>query len=358
MRCPRGSVARSLVVLGSISLLATSCGNAADAGPSTDTNDGPIAQLFGWGDYDEAESNRQQLESEQVTADCMREEGFEYFPIDYSAQQSVGAGDDLEWGSPEFGEKYGYGIMRNYEEFEAEYIQDQAGGNAYVDDVLNPNDEYAETLSESERTAYYEALWGAPQEADGDGEYIQPSWEDQGCYGKGQHDVFGDNVWDSPDFSAFYEDAAQRMENDPRLLAANRDWTDCIGDTFDDFDLPAGMTVDKPESVYSVFDALKSIATGQDVLPIDPATGQPIGDFDDSNGYSSSQNADGTGWAFVGQQRPMSTDDIDRLRELELDVWKQDQACQREADLKDVRNEVEQQFVDEIRAEFPSIGEK
>jgi hypothetical protein len=43
----------------------------------------PLAELMGWDQqYNEVEGRAQQLEQEEAVAACMREEGFEYTPVD------------------------------------------------------------------------------------------------------------------------------------------------------------------------------------------------------------------------------------------------------------------------------------
>jgi predicted glutamine amidotransferase len=83
----------------------------------------------------------------------------------------------------------------------------------------------------------------------------------------------------------------------------------------------------------------------------------PIGDFDDTKGWSSTQNADGTGLAFVGDDVVLSEDVIERLRTQELDLWKDDRECQDDAELDEIRVQIEQEFVDQVLAEFPELSE-
>ena len=86
--------------------------------PSVYSN-GPLAELMGWQGESPEESRRKQLEVEDLVATCMREEGWEYIPVDYAAQypeqdESI----ELQQDPEAFGEKYGYGVVYNYEQWE------------------------------------------------------------------------------------------------------------------------------------------------------------------------------------------------------------------------------------------------
>src|SRR5690606_37072958 len=125
--------------------------------------DSPLAALLGW-EANPIEDRRRQLEVEELTSACMRDQGFEYEPVDWSAQANPE--DGLQFTDPvAFGEKYGYGVMRSYELYE---IGD--GGESQV--VEDPNQEYVAGLSPDEQNAYYEALHGAgfeePMEEEGE----------------------------------------------------------------------------------------------------------------------------------------------------------------------------------------------
>ncbi len=65
---------------------------------------------------DPVEQRRQELEIQEKVADCMQAEGWEYTPVDWSAQMPE---SDVDMSDPEaYGEKYGYGVMYNYETYE------------------------------------------------------------------------------------------------------------------------------------------------------------------------------------------------------------------------------------------------
>ena len=355
------------VGVGAVALVAlTACGGGGDGGNS-DATASPLADLMGWSDFDPVESRRQELAVEEAVVACMREEGFEYQPQDFSSQVDSGGGEEdsaLMQDSPEaYGEKYGYGVVRNYELYEEPNIGEDGGfsGPTFVD----PNEDYVTSLSDSERDAYYEVLYGPPQEeqnydetdSEGTQAYYSPPLEEQGCQGKARLEVVGEDPSNDPEIQQALDDVFSAQQDDARLKEAQREWLDCMGDTLADYDLPDGMSVERAESMYEVINVLKAVAMGQEILPLDPETGEPIGDYDDSQGYSSSQNEDGTGFAYVGEQRIIPEDALERLRAEELALWRQDWDCQNEADIQKLRLQAEQDAVDDLVARFPQLGD-
>lgn len=146
----------------------------------------PLGQFLGWSNnvnFDEEEAQAkmvaQELQMQELAATCMREQGFEYIPVDSSQREFFdegfeGGGEELEWGSEEFVRKYGFGVTtqrfsqeqvgpdlvgHNYPDFE-----EQAGEAGFVD----PNQAYIDSLAEPERDAYFDALHGVMNEPEFD----------------------------------------------------------------------------------------------------------------------------------------------------------------------------------------------
>ena len=357
-----------LVGVGAVALLALSaCGGGGDGG-SGDATANPLADLMGWSDFDPVESRRQELAVEEAVVACMRDEGFEYQPQDVSSQFDSGGGEEdfaLRQDSPEaYGEKYGYGVVRNYELYEEPNIGEDDGldGPTFVD----PNEDYVMSLSDSERDAYYEVLYGAPQEeqiydeTDPEGtqaEYLSPPLEEQGCQGTARLDVVGEDPTNDPEIQRALDDVFSAQQNDPRMETAENDWLDCMGDVTADYDLPDGTTLDGVGSMYQIVESLKAAAMGQEMVPLDPDTGMPIGDYDESDMNSSFQNEDGTGYAVLGEQKIIPEDALERLRADELALWAKDWGCQEDAGIQDLRIQVEQDAVDDLVARFPQLGD-
>jgi hypothetical protein len=160
----------------------------------------------------------------------MGEQGFDYTPNDSNGGTVYSSDDlDIEWGSMEFAEEYGYGISTDPWGMEDLPEPDQE----YVD----PNQEYLESMSESEQQAYSDALWGAPQEDAAGAEEdvaVEYDWTTAGCYGEAQHEVYDMGATSTPDeFSALEEEINARWEQaaaDPKVAELDAAWASCMAD--------------------------------------------------------------------------------------------------------------------------------
>ncbi len=188
------------------------------------------ARIFGYSLDDDqsqeelqAQSDEQNRRVEELVASCMQEQGFDYIPNDQNGGQvSVGDDLDVEWGTSEFAEKYGYGISTD------------PWGSSYQEPTewVDPNQEYIESMSESEQLAYQEALWGPTQEYVEGEEPQEYDWTTSGCYGAAQHEVYeGGSVTD--DFSALQDELNafyETVQADPRIAELNAAWASCMAD--------------------------------------------------------------------------------------------------------------------------------
>ncbi|MFT3944932.1 MAG: hypothetical protein QM705_14070 [Ancrocorticia sp.] len=226
-------------MIGALAL--TGCSGSEDKGKdSSEENYGPLGdylmamdmgQELTQEDYDQ-----QDIKREELIAECMAKEGFEYKP-DTNNGGTVVNSDDYdgpEWGSLEFAQQYGYGF------FNSPWQENAGEPQEYVD----PNQDYIDGLSESEQQAYYETLHGpqpteeemkAMEENPEEGGY-EYDWSKAGCYGAAQHEVdteTGGNPWEDPEFkdlfdamNAFYMEA----ELDPEIQALDKEWASCMAD--------------------------------------------------------------------------------------------------------------------------------
>lgn len=339
----------------SAALVLTSCGDK-----STEEADvSPLAAIFG-GVESPAESRRKQLEQEELVAQCMKEAGWEYTPVDYSAQFPEGEFEDPS--TPEFGEKYGYGMVHNYELYELPYLDEDGNytegpGQSFVD----PNQEYVSSLTEDEMSDYYAALQGQPIESppfpiegDGDGvtiatSVVGPALEDMGCYGKASAEVYGDQPWSNEDFNERFGQLSEDMENDPRLEDAEIIWSDCM------YEIDANYDFLDPNETYQYLEKLMAEAKGQKTVPFDTDAGQVIGGDGTEEVYGVSEGPDGDAYATIGQPKPIAESDLKTLQEQELTLWRSDQSCQKSSGLKELRRQLEQELADAILAEFPDL---
>lgn len=349
--------------------LLASCGGSSGGdggGGAPTTTISPLAELMGWTNESPTESRRKQLRIEELVADCMREQGWEYTPVDYAAQDPVAADPDweLQMNDPEaFGEKHGYGVAYNYELYEEPSLLGETDGpkGAPMDTpVTDPNAEFVQSLSESEQQDYYESLYGkqmmeVPVNGTDSGTVPAPvelTPEQQGCYGQASAEVYPQNqTMNDPDIQERLNEYWEDQQDAPELQAAYEDWRACMaedGELVDEF----GKPVETPNDIYSYLDGLKNEALGLEAREVTQ---------EEMNGviegmYSAMTDEDGNGVAWIGTPEPMDDAALEELRTTEIALWKRDHACQDDARLAEISVELEQRFVDELVAEFPELG--
>ena len=310
-------VVRVAVGAAALALLLTACsgkGGQGDASAQPTAEMGPLSAYMEkiGGAQDDADYQEMSRRSEELIAQCMADEGFEYVPVDQSGQMAVSTGsDDMPaWDSVEYATLYGYGIT-TYEDMPG-YTE------VTTTESTDPNQDIVAAMSDAERDAYYAALYGEQVEPDPDAEATPEAtatwdWSTAGCQGAAQHEVYEqDQPWADPDFQALQEEMStlwEGMVTDSRITDAETEWSSCMAD--------AGYTFDAPQ------DAQTSISDAANALWGD---GEP----DDAAMAS--------------------------LRELEIATAVADRTCTDSVGLTDVQTavqlELEQQFVDAHKAEL------
>jgi hypothetical protein len=166
------------------SLLLTGCASPEEV-PAAE-KESPLSAFFsaayGGGLSQEEQEKKfaeDEREREELVAQCMTEEGFEYSPNVQSGSMSMSVGGD-EWDpdSREWVAQYGYGMIN----FPGRDEMQSGGEGEYVD----ANADYVASLSESEQQAFNEALHGPmpdPEDMPADGEPMEWDWTTAGCYG-------------------------------------------------------------------------------------------------------------------------------------------------------------------------------
>lgn len=224
---PRSRTALASTAVAVTAVLAGCSGGTPEpAESSPGTLEAFFTDMYGSGDQESA--NAQAVRVEEIVAECMAEQGFEYTPVDYSAQPGYDAapeGPEEEWGTLEFAEKWGYGATTN----------PWGGGEAVEEPVpteewVDPNQDYVDAMSETEQQAYWAALYGDQEYVEG--EEAEYDWTTAGCQGKAQHDVYEAGT-DSDDFAALQEEMNgmyEQIQSDERITAAAADWASCMAD--------------------------------------------------------------------------------------------------------------------------------
>ena len=350
-----GAVALGLLC---VPLLAAcgSSGNAASDADLRNPTKGPMAKLLGF-DISPAEQRAQQLQVQQVMAECMKAEGWEYSPVDYSAQMGAYSEEyDMQMSDPiGYGEKYGYGVVRGYD-MNTEQQNTDGGGDSFVD----PNQDYMMTLSEDEMQQYQEAMYGQQFFDDGvsmddgseDSMPEMPKLEDQGCSGKAQLEVVGDTLWGNQDLMTRLDEMGTDSENDPDVKAATEKWVACM------LKIDETYTWSTPDEIWSYLSDKLSEAQGFGSMPGDDGSG------DDGSGDSS---GDGTTEETIAAFEPTFDENgmpvvdeaaIEDLRKEEMQIWTDDQTCFDSSKLYEVRREAEQRWADQLVEEFPELAKK
>jgi len=180
--------------------------------------------------------NAENAQREQYIAECMHQAGFEYIPnpvINTVTQEtnadSIWRPDDRAWV-----EEFGYAaIVSPWENVGRG--EEMGAGNVPVD----PNQAYLDNLTESERQAFNDALWGAPIDLDGE-TLDHMTMEDRlalmGCFGYAMSqmgtqrpsDLLGSDEF-APLFNAMNEMYNNIYQN-PDWHAIDADWANCMAD--------------------------------------------------------------------------------------------------------------------------------
>ncbi|MFT4232230.1 MAG: hypothetical protein QM606_05570 [Leucobacter sp.] len=325
-------------LLAAVALTLTGCsGDGSKSGDGkTSVEEGPLTKylsaLWDGEEYTQEQLDADTKKTEDLVAECMSKEGFEYTPNLQNGGTVYSSEDDsIDWGSKEFAEQYGYGIVS------WPGMEDQeSAGEEYVD----PNQDYIDSLSESEQQAYYEALYGpgpteeemAAMEEGGGEEY---DWTTAGCQGAAQHEVQSESnngmaAYEDPEFADLFAATNEVWntlyddENPPDgVVKLNGKWSDCMADAgYPDLTSPNTVSNDLSEE------------------------------------YSQLQMPDGEN----GEYEEPTDADKKEFQKREIEIATADFECRKKIGYEDemmkLQNELEQQFVDEHKAELEALVAK
>ncbi len=202
--------------------LAAACSDddsAKNAKSNASTSDDPLAAIFG----DPKTFGAQELKVQEKVRDCMVAQGFKYTPIDPTASSNV---QTIDLGSDDFVKQNGFGISTFVDGFAF------AGGAQQITRIQDPNSAYLETLNTADRMAYQKALFGdvpTQQDGAGGGQTIRIDGDTVGgCLGKANKEVRGDQPLNDPGLQDKLKQLSDRIDADPRLLAAGKNWSACM----------------------------------------------------------------------------------------------------------------------------------
>lgn len=316
----------------------TGRGDTSTASPDATAKVGPLSAYFERlaGGQNQDDMKEQAQRSEEIVATCMREQGFEYEPQDMSQAMTVVTEDKdaPAYGSAEYAAKLGYGMST---QMEAATDAGAQPDKQWVD----PNADYVAAMSETERQAFYQALYGKGMAADApDPEAVQAyDWQTSGCQGKGQHEAYDSGLnaaSTDPAFTSLQEELNKVWETvstDPAMTAVDAEWSRCMADAGSDFATPQA--------------AMNSISARMDTL------------------YNvSSANGDGSEMASGTATSAPEPDAaaVAELHKVEIDTAVADHTCKEstsyDARSQDIQFAAEQTFVDAHRTELDAWADK
>lgn len=242
--------------------LLSACGGDSEAAPA-EASGGGLAEAFGipGGGGGNQEFADQETQIEEAIAACMAGKGFEYIAVKIDAADLPDFGDAE--GRLERARTSGFGIALAYDN--PDYNDAFGFGGASED----ANAEIVEAMSESERTAYYEALDGTPDELAAIETEVDPETGDEislgsaGCRGEAYEAGYGDTAAYEA-MAPLEEEINARVDADPRYQEVLATWQACMSER--------GLDYEEPEAVYAYTDGeFKERVTA--VLGFDPYGG-------------------------------------------------------------------------------------
>ena len=215
-------------------------GGGSDDGGSADGTDGTDAQgekplgaldaMFqaAWEDANGQDEAGQYAELEELVAECMAEQGFEYIPVVLPAEMfeaSSEGEDDIAWGTLEFAQQWGYAITTG--------PSPESSEPSPSPEVVDPNEAITGAMSETELEAYHAALWGEPAEPAEGEEYVEPTAEQLGCQAAAQQEGIGGGAGGDDPFADLMDEMNRMWDSvstDDRVLAVEARWASCMAD--------------------------------------------------------------------------------------------------------------------------------
>lgn len=261
---------------------------------------------------------------EELVAACMAEEGFAYEP------RTLPAGDEdgtSELAPDEFASEFGFGFTTL-----------EGDGASRAETPEDPNEAKVAEMSEAERAAWDEALWGpAPEPGVDGGPAEQP--EVGGCFDAATEEVHGPDTYDADAAEAFeplMEEIGSlhdQVRRDPRVVESREAYGACMADAGHPGHSLDGE--DGPRPQEAVIERLEAVAAQS-----------PAGDG-------------GTGEASGRSIGGVDLEDLDpealaEVRAFEIELAVADEACRRDHEqlLQRVTFEYEEEFVESHRAEL------
>jgi hypothetical protein len=350
-------------------LLMAACGGGGGSasesttGGDTGSEGETMADFFGYAEEDpeaaEAQYREQEARVQESIRVCMAEAGFEYQPV-VPPESSFMVGE--EWDEEEYVRTQGFGITTwygNEEEF----------AGPVDEEWVDPNQEALDAMSESEMTAWNNALYGTPEEQEASQvsrvdpetgeEYFEMTGYGPGCYGEAQEAEYG-SMEDSQELWAEIQPAMdamyQQVEADPRIVELQENWSACMADRGYEVESMTAMY----DTVYADFQERFDAIVGPNGGYVDPMEGWTQEEIDAFFQEKTQEEID----AFFAEAQEASRDNIDMealaaLQQEEIDMAVADYECRGDywEVYQDVSGDYEADFIEENRAALEEIRE-
>lgn len=189
---------------------------------------------------------------ESLIAACMSEAGFEYFPVDYLTVRKAMTSDKSAAGlsDEEYRAAFGYGISTRLEVADAP--PQFAGPDTVVQIGLGEqNIEIFKNLSEADQEAYNHTLFGENTDAT-----FAYTLEDEdfsetgGCTRAAIEQVFTPEEMSA----SYYNPGDALIEQDPRVIEAIANWSDCMREEGFDYNNPEETEPDIEDRLEAILD--------------------------------------------------------------------------------------------------------
>lgn len=317
-----------------------------------------LSEFFGYDDDPEAaeaEFRQQESEIQELVRACMTEQGFEYTPV----VQPAGAFSFGPQDQETFVKEYGFGISTYYGAVD----DPVTATTGFVD----PNQETVNAMSESEQTAYYEALYGSEDDQTGSTiideetgeEVVMMTGYGAGCQGEASTEVYGDPSESEELYTQvepIYQELGERVEADPRVVEANQSWSSCMTDVGYEYDNRLAFQETVYQELQTRFDEIVG-PNGGFVDPFEGMTEEEITAFFEETTPEEQE-------AFFAQAEQQTGANVDQeavaaLQEEEIALAVADYECGKALDeiYQEVSAEIEPEILAENRELFEQLRE-
>lgn len=343
--------------MGAASILMSACsGDDGGAEPKKVT----LGSVLGVSDAapDYADVQRQ---SEELTAQCMIDAGWEYIPVQYPETVTLAneSDEDVVARIKLMGLGFAYELLNDG--------TDEAVGDDPWEDFVNPNDAYVASLSADEKAAYDDAMYGTDEEQSQSeltttrfdpttGSQWSVTGSRSGCAGEAFAAVMDkgstQTTEDAVAIKVFWDDLQSRVKADPRTIKLDDRWASCMRDSGYDYESPAAFR----DSTYEEFNSKVTAIAGADVTT-DPMAGWTQDQIDEFFATATQDEID----ALLNTSPDLTADQRTRLEAVlaqEIAVALADHDCT--ASLKDdaaaIYADVEEKYVIEHEDELTALG--